>query len=186
MSERIPRLTYEELAPVLQQLLEPKYKRLGYLGEFFRCTGHQPDILAPFMEMTDALKDALPDRLTELGALSIAVMMQNEYEKHQHERLSQKLGFGKEWVAAVEQLAPDTAEGLSDEERAVQRLVIAAVKNAGQGVSAELEGVIDAIGADQALAVLFLVGRYITHAIIVNSLQLAAPVPSIFAEETEA
>ncbi len=186
MSDRITRLTYEELSPALQQLLESKYKRLGYLGEFSRCTGHQPTILAPFMQMTDALKDALPDRLTELGALSIAVMMQNEYEKHQHERLSQKLGFGKPWVAAVEKLDPDHAEGLSEEERAVQRLVIAAVKSSGQGVAHELEAVIDAIGADQALAVLFLIGRYITHAIIVNSLQLAAPVASIFAEEETA
>jgi len=186
MSERIARLAYEELSPALQQLLESKYKRLGYLGEFFRCTGHQPDILVPFMEMTDALKYALPDRLTELGALSIAVMMQNEYEKHQHERLSQKLGFGKEWVAAVEQLDPENAKGLSDAERTVQRFVISAVKQSGQGVAAELEAVIDAIGADQALAVLFLIGRYITHAIIVNSLQLAAPVPSIFAEEVKA
>ncbi len=183
MSERISRLTFEELSPALQQLLESKYKRLGYLGEFFRCTGHQPGILAPFMEMTDALKDALPDRLTELGALSIAVMMKNEYEKHQHERLSVKLGFGHDWVAAVEKIDPDNAESLSDTERTVQRLVIAAVRQSGQGVADELEAVIDAIGPDQALAVLFLVGRYITHAIIVNSLQLAAPVPSVFDEE---
>ena len=39
---------------------------------------------------------------------------------------------------------------------------------------------IDAIGPEQTIAVMFLVGRYITHAMIVNGLELAPPVPSIF------
>lgn len=186
MSDRIHRLSFEDLSPVLQRLLESKYRRLGYLGEFFQCTGRQHDILAPFLEMTDALKEALPDKLTELGALTVAVMMHNDYERHQHERLSQKLGFGKEWIAEVERLDPDNAGGLTEQERAVQRLVIAAIVKSGRGVSVELEAVIDAIGVDQALAVLFLAGRYVTHAIIVNTLQLVAPVPSIFAEDQAA
>lgn len=182
MSVRIERLSFEQLAPEVQQVLDARVKRLGYLGEFFRCAGHQPDVLVPFMEMTEALKHALPDRLTETGALTVATVMANDYERHQHERLSRKLGFGETWVAAVERLEPDTAEGLSDAERAVQRLVIAAIERRGRGVSAELEAVIDLIGADQAIAVLFLIGRYLTHAIIVNTLELAPPVPSIFEE----
>lgn len=186
MSERIARLTFEELAPNVQNVLRARVERLGYLGEFFRCSGHQPDVLAPFMAMTEALKKALPDRLTEIGALTIACLMDNGYERHQHERLSVKLGFGAEWVADVQRLEPDNDSSLSDVERAVQRLVIAAAKNGGKGVSPQLEAVIDHIGPEQAMAILFLVGRYITHAIVVNALQLAPPVPSIFSKETSA
>ncbi|WP_324698891.1 hypothetical protein [Novosphingobium sp. RL4] len=183
MSERISRLEFEQLAPPVQAVLGARVKRLGYLGEFFRCTGHQPGILTPFMEMTEALKKALPDRLTEVGALTIATLVDNAYERHQHERLSEKLGFGREWIAAVERLSPEEQELLAPDERAVQRLVISAVERRGHGVSPELEAVIEAIGADAAVALLFLVGRYITHAIIVNALELAPPVPSIFVQE---
>jgi hypothetical protein len=106
--------------------------------------------------------------------------MQNRYERHQHERLSIKLGFSKEWVAAVEALSPDEATLLSSEERAVQKLVIAMVERKGRGVETELASVIALIGPDQAVAVMFLVGRYITHALLVNGIGLEPPVPSIF------
>ena len=182
MSERITRLNFDQLAPKVQAVLQARVKRLGYLGEFFKCAGHQPEILAPFMEMTEALKHALPDRLTEIGALSVAVLMANDYERNQHERLSRKLGFAEGWITAVERLDPDGAEGLSDAERAVQRLVIGAVQRRGQNLAAELDAVIDHVGPERAIAILFLVGRYMTHAILVNALGLAPPVPSIFAE----
>jgi alkylhydroperoxidase family enzyme len=182
MSQRISRLEFDQLAPSVQKVLDARVKRLGYLGEFFKCSGHQPEVLVPFMEMTEALKHALPDRLTELGALTVATLMANDYERNQHERLSRKLGFGEEWVAAVERLDPDGAAGLSEAERAVQRLVIRAVERRGQNVAAELDTVIGHVGPQQAVAILFLVGRYITHAIIVNALGLAPPVSSIFNE----
>lgn len=180
MSQRIPRLSFEQLTPDVQDVLRARVERLGYLGEFFRCTGHQPDVLTPFMEMTESLKKALPDRLTETGALTVATLMTNQYELNQHERLSKKLGFGEDWVAAVEKVDPKNASLLSDEERAVQALAIALIEKKGKGVQDELETLIDKIGVRQAVAVLFLVGRYITHALIVNSLELAPPVPSIF------
>jgi hypothetical protein len=176
MSSRIPRLEMEQLAPEVQQALAARVKRLGYLGEFFKCSGHNPAVLVSFMEMTEALKDALPERLTE-------VLLENDYERHQHERLSEKLGFGREWISAVNRLAPDAMGPLSEEERAVQRLAIAVVKRGGHDVQAELEGVIDFIGPAQAMAVLFLIGRYVMHAYVVNALNMTPPVPSIFAGE---
>ncbi len=92
MSKDIRRLEMDELAPEVRDILAARVKRLGYLGEFFKCAGHQPGILVPFMAMTEALKEALPDRLTEVGALTVAVAMGNSYERNQHERLSEKLG----------------------------------------------------------------------------------------------
>lgn len=181
--QSITRLEFDELTPEVQAVLRARVERLGYLGEFFRCTGHQPGILRPFMEMTEALKKALPDRLTEVGALTVAGVMANDYERNQHERLSRKLGFDTAWIAAVQRLSPDDATEMSDAERAVQRLILALIERKGKGVANEFAAAIDAIGADQALAILFLAGRYITHALIVNALELAPPVPSIFEEK---
>jgi hypothetical protein len=183
VSARIPRLEFDQLAPALRAQLEPRVTRLGYLGEFFRCTGHQPDLLVPFMTMTEAFKKVLPDKLTELGALTVAGVMGNDYERNQHERLSFRLGFGKEWIADVNALAPDRATRLDDTEKRVQRLIIAMIDRKGKGVDAELGPVVDVIGHQQAIAVMFLVGRYVTHALIVNSLGLVPPVKSVFEEE---
>jgi alkylhydroperoxidase family enzyme len=181
MSAKIPRLEMNELAPNVQETLGPRVKRLGYLGEFFKCSGHNPDVLVSFMEMTEALKHALPDRLTEVGSLTVAGMMGNAYERNQHERLSEKLGFGRDWVAAVNRLQPDAVGPMNKDERAVQKLAIALVEGHGHGVEAELDAVIACIGYRQAMAMLFLIGRYVMHAYVVNALNLAPPVPSIFA-----
>jgi alkylhydroperoxidase family enzyme len=180
MSKRIPRLEMAELAPKVQDALGPRVKRLGYLGEFFKCSGHTPEVLIPFMEMTDALKAALPERLTEVGALTVAGAMGNAYELNQHERLSEKLGFGRDWIAAVNRLHPDAKGPLSEDECAVQQLALAIVKRQGHRVEAELEAVIVRIGVQQAMAVLFLIGRYVMHAYVVNALDLKPPVASIF------
>ena len=181
MSAKIPRLEMDQLAPNVQETLAARVKRLGYLGEFFKCSGHNPDVLVEFMEMTEALKHALPDRLTEVGSLTVAGLMGNAYERNQHERLSEKLGFGRDWVAAVNRLQPEATGLLSDDECAVQRLAIAVVERRGHGVEKELDAVIDRIGYAQAMAALFLIGRYVMHAYVVNALNLAPPVPSIFA-----
>jgi hypothetical protein len=181
MSAKIPRLEMNELAPQVQETLGPRVKRLGYLGEFFKCSGHNPDVLVSFMEMTEALKHALPDRLTEVGSLTVAGFMGNAYERNQHERLSEKLGFGRDWVAAVNRLEPELPGPMSEDERAVQKLALALVERRGHGVEKELGTVIGRIGYQQAMAMLFLIGRYVMHAYVVNALNLAPPVPSIFA-----
>jgi len=46
-----------------------------------------------------------------------------------------KLGFGREWIAAVNALDPDAAVALGEDERAVQRLVLAIVKRQGKEVA---------------------------------------------------
>lgn len=185
MSDKIPRLEMDQLAPEVQETLAARVKRLGYLGEFFKCSGHNPEVLVPFMEMTEALKEALPDRLTEVGSLTVAGLMNNDYERHQHERLSEKLGFGREWISSVNRLLPDAQGPMTAEERAVQRLAIAVVQRRGHDVQPELEAVIESIGPAQAMAVLFLVGRYVMHAYVVNALALKPPVASIFAGEQQ-
>src|SRR5438309_3435816 len=162
----IPRLGPEELAPGVADLLRPRVERLGYLGEFFKCAAHQPAALASFMAFTEDLKRALPDRLTETVALTVSALLENPYERHQHERLCLKLGFGEEWIRAVETLEPTRAPGLSDAERRVQSLALAVVRRHGKDTTAELEGVVEVAGHRQTIAVLMLIGRYVTHALM--------------------
>lgn len=181
MSTRIPRLKMEELREDLAQYLyETKVKRLGYFGEFFACTAHNPDVLLTFMEFTDALGKALPKNLAEIGALAVAKYMQNDYEKNQHERLCEKLGFSRAWIAAVNRLEPEQAAELDATEKAVQRYVLAALGKNGHGVEREFDDMVEATSPAQAMAVVMLVGRYVTHALAVNTLKLKPPVGSIF------
>jgi len=177
VSKLIPRLSTEEMTPELRASLEPRIERLGYLGEFFQCAAHQPQALMSFMTLTEALKRALPDNLTEVVALSVASLMENAYERIQHERLSLMLGFKKEWVREVISLKADVVE-MSALELLIQKLALGVVNRGGRDTASELEAVIKLIGHEQAVAVLMLIGRYVTHALIVNCLGLTPPVSS--------
>lgn len=180
MDEKIPRLEMDALEPELARALEPRVTRLGYLGEFFKCTAHTPQALLKFMEFTEALKAPLSKKLTETVALTVACATGNNYERHQHERLSIKLGFGHDWVAAVETLQAEEAPNLSPEERATQAFVLAALKGFGRECESEWAKVVQVLDVEQAIAVLLLAGRYATHTIVVNTLGLEPPVPSVF------
>lgn len=179
MSDRIPRLDFGDLEPTLAAALEPRMKRLGYLGEFFRCAAHKPAALLAFHEFTVNAKQGLDDRVVETIALTMSVWVKNDYERNQHERLSVRLGFGRDWVEEVEKLSPDDAN-LSNVEKAVQRYCLKAAENKGKNAAREFEQVIDELGPEGAVAVLMVMGRYLVHGLIVNTLDLAPPVPSIF------
>lgn len=176
----IPRLDMDDLPPELADALQPRVQRLGYLGEFFKCSAHQPRALLAFMQLTDALKDALPDRITEVVALTIAAELDNRYERHQHERLCRKLGFSDAWICAVLERRPAHPE-LSAEEDAAQTLALAMIRSHGKAAKPELDATVTAVGPAAAVAILLLVGRYVTHSLMVNTLDLTPPVPSIFA-----
>jgi len=174
----IPRLSQEELPPEVAALLRPAIERLGYLGEFFKCAAHQPAALMSFLAFTEDLRHALPDRLTETVALTVSAELGNAYELNQHERQCLKLGFGDAWVRSIEDRDPSRAKFLSAAERAAQALTLAVVRRQGKETTAELDALTAAVGHAQAIAVLMLVGRYVTHALIVNALDLKPPVPS--------
>jgi alkylhydroperoxidase family enzyme len=178
MSQGIPRLSAPDLVPELREMLRAKMDRLGYLGEFFQCMAHQPQVLMSFIALTEELKQALPNPLTEVVALSVAALLKNDYERVQHERLSLKLGFGEPWVRGVLSLQPDGRSSLGEEDRLVQKLVIAVIRNNGRDSDQELEAVVSATGHEKAVAVLMLIGRYAMHALIANCLKLAPPVSS--------
>ncbi len=183
MSELIPRLSSGQMPLELAEYLRPRVERLGYLGEFFQCAAHQPKALLSFMALTEELRAALPENLTETVALSVSCLMNNAYERVQHERLCLKLGFDKAWIREVCSLAPSSGSSMAREERLVQALVIAVVSRKGHDCKPELEAVIHAIGHTKSVAVLMLIGRYMTHALMVNCLALKPPVPSPLEEK---
>jgi len=182
MSQLIPRLSSGEMPPELAEFLRPRVERLGYLGEFFQCAAHQPKALHSFMVFTEQLREALGENLTELIALTVSCLMENAYERVQHERRCLKVGLSKAWVRAVESLAT-SGDALSNDERLVQQLVIAVIERNGHDSRRELEAVTQAIGHEKAVAVLMNIGRYVTHALMVNSLALEPPVPSPMEEQ---
>lgn len=183
MSDKVPRLEFEHLDRPLADTLRPRVERLGYLGEFFKVMGHNPEVLRHFMEMTEALKAALPDKLTELGALTVAGALGNDYERHQHERLCAKLRFPRSWIAAVIALEPDAASEMSETERLAQSLALALLRSDWPAARTLFDRLVDRVGHAQACAYLMLVGRYATHAMVIKAFDLAPPVPSIFATE---
>lgn len=183
MSRKVPRLEFDDLEPKLAETLRPRVERLKYLGEFFRVAGHNPDVLRPFMEMTEALKEALPNNLTEVGALTVAGHLRNDYERNQHEKLSLKLGFSKDWIRAVNALSPDEQTELAEDEKLAQLLALTLLAYDWKAARPLFDRLIDTAGHQQASAFLMLVGRYMTHALVVNVFDLAPPVPSVFDEE---
>lgn len=180
MSRRITRLSFEDLAPSLASVLKARVDRLGYLGEFFRVAGHQPAALKGFIEFTESSKAALEKRHVELLALTAASHFDNRYELNQHERLAVRLGFGHDWVEAVERLEPDAAPLLSDIERELQRFALASVRSHGRVGQEHFDRLVEGLGAEAAVAVLLVITRYVAHAYMINVLQIEPPVPSIW------
>ncbi|MCJ2187623.1 carboxymuconolactone decarboxylase family protein [Novosphingobium beihaiensis] len=176
----VDRIAFESLQEPLAGRLSPKVERLGYFGEFFQCTAHQPEALDAFMVFTEALQDALPKKLVEVVSLTVANWCRNSYERNQHERLSVRLGYGRDWVAAVGALRPEDQPLLSGDERLVQRTALSVLETQGHETAPLFARLVEVLGQQQAIAVLMLTGRYFVHASVVNTLQLAAPVPSIF------
>ncbi len=179
-SGHVPRVEWEDFPDSVASRLAPRVKRLGYLGEFFKCTVHQPEALAAFIDFTETGKGSLPHRLVEVIALTCANWMKNSYERNQHERLSVRSGFGRDWVAAVDALAPESQTAMSAEERRLQRLVLTILESRGTAAQEPFKVCVAELGVEQAMAVLMVIGRYVVHALIVNTLALEPPVPSIF------
>ena len=174
------RLEIEQMDPRLREALAARVARLGYLGEFFKVAALQPDCLLAFMQLTDALKQAVPDRLGELVTLAVTSATGNEYERNQHERLCERLGYERSWIAAAGGRGSGPSP-LSPVEQAVFRLALSALRKDGRELSRELSDVVEAIGPAQTVAVLLLIGRNWAHGLVANALGFQPPVASIFA-----
>jgi hypothetical protein len=185
MPSSLPRIEFADLPATLAAILEPRVKRLGYLGEFFKCTAHQPRALAAFIDFTEASQEGLSKRLIEVIALTCTIRMSNSYERNQHERLCVRLGFGRDWVAAVNALQPEADSVLTAEERSVQRLALTVLETQGKSANALFEEAVQLLGPRLAMAALMVIARSAAHGLIANTLALEPPVPSIFEDGFE-
>jgi len=176
----IPRLAVEAMPPALAEYLAPRVRRLGYLGEMFQVGANAPAVLLEFMRFTDALKEAVPLDISETVVLTVAARMRNAYERNQHERLCLRSGLGREWITEVQALAPEASRLMTPGQRGAQRFALSAVDTEGLDATADFDALREHFDAATALSIAFLVGRYTTHALLVNTLRLAPPVPSVF------
>jgi alkylhydroperoxidase family enzyme len=167
-------IRFEELGGELQVLLAPRVERLGYLGEFFQLAAHQPEALVGFVRFSEALKAALPWRLVEIAALTVAGETENDYERVQHERLALKLGMSEEDLGAV--LAREVSPPrFSPAEVATEELALNCARRVGRDGEAAFVALREATDQETAVGVLLVCSRYLAHANFVNTLNMGVP-----------
>ena len=182
IDDGIPRIPLESLDTGLRDFLKPTVERLGYLGEFFQVAAHVPGAIPAFMQFTAAVKAPLTDAQNEVLALSVCGMLEADYERIQHERLSKRLGFSMEWIAAACGRPGSHLSALKEDERALVALAQATVSSHGLRCTDELRNVAKLIGPDKAAAALLQIQRFMGIALMCNALSLELPVPSVFDE----
>ena len=176
-------IPFDEMPAELQELLRPRVERLGYLGEFFQRAAHQPDALAAFFRWTEALKEALPFRLVEAVALTVATQTRNDYERVQHERLALSGGMTEEEVVAIERMRAGTCATLSEDEVAAATLARCVLDDFGRGCDPAFLRLSRLIGEAGAVGCLMLATRYMAHATMANVWDLRPPVNSPLASD---
>jgi hypothetical protein len=77
-------------------------------------------------------------------------------------------------------LAPERAALMTPAQRAAQRFTLQALATNGGTPDDAFDALAEFFTPGQAISIAFLVGRYLTHALITNTLRLQPPVPSIF------
>ena len=132
------------------------------------------------MDYTKAVKAPLSDAGNEVLALSVCALLNADYERIQHERLSLKLGLTREWVAAAVGRSGANMTLLGPTETALRQLALAMVTRQGRDCSAEIVTVAHLLDATQTVAALLQITRFITIAHLCNALTLTLPVASIF------
>jgi hypothetical protein len=142
-----------------------------------------PEAVIAFLDYTAACKAPLADRHNQVLALRVCSRLGADYERIQHERLSDRLGLDRAWIAAAEGRPGADAAVLADDEAELVRLADAMLDTGGRGVDAELAAVVGRLGPAGAVAALLQITRFQTVAGLVHALGLELPVPSIFAAE---
>jgi hypothetical protein len=130
-ADLIPRIPFEEFEGELKESLRPKVERLGYCGEIWQIGANAPKSMYQFAELTEALKEEIDMKYVELVALTSAGVMGNTYERNQHERLADNLGYGREWIKEVNTLEARAGGAMTEAEAAVQKFAIAAILRRG-------------------------------------------------------
>lgn len=171
-------LDFSEIDEQLQKLFEPTVERVGYFGDFFRFSSHAPETLSTFMSFSGALRTGIPQDLNEAVALTVCTVMDFPYERIQHERLSEKLGLDRDWIAAMVG-RPSQAE-ITPLQQAARDLSIALVDGQEGAAREAVEQVTTLASPKLAVELLFQATRFIQVCTIGRTLGMQLAVPSIF------
>lgn len=173
----LDRVPLEAMDEELRELLRPRVERLGYLGDFFQFGAHQPQALAHFVRFTESLKDALPWRLVEIVALTVAAETANEYERVQHERLALRRGMGAHEIRGL--VSGETSPALfGEDELAVAELARCVVRSERKHCQRRFQRLLALTDQATAVAVLLTAARYLAHSAVATTWRLKAPVSS--------
>ena len=172
-------LAFEDLSLASQDLLRPRYERLGYLGEIFGVLGNDDAVLRAFVGFADASASPVDQDVREVVALAIAAATDAEPELFQHERRALRLGFTSDEIAAIETLDPDHSD-LRAGTRDVRAASAAAARGDWAGARAALAKLSTAAGPSVAAGVLLQIGYYLMATSMGHILALTPPVTSIF------
>ena len=179
-TDGLERLSLDEVEPALRAELEPTVARLGYFGEFFQVFGAISGAVTAFMSYTKAVKGPLADNENEVLALTVCAALGDSYERIQHERLSLRLGFDTDWIAAAEGRVGANMTRLSIEETALRELALAVISAHGKGCQPAVAAATLALGSQKTAAALLQITRFMSIATLCNALELSLPVPSVF------
>ena len=180
VTSSFPRLGFDELDPALREQLAPTVKRLGYFGDYFALVGRNPQAMLHFLEYTKAVKAPLSDRHNELLALVTCTRTGAAYERIQHEWLSHRLGFPREWIAELVGRERSASTLLDDDERCLQSLALAILEGPWGGHGAEIGDVRARLGDSAALAAVLQVTRFMLLSTVMHAFAMQPPVKSLF------
>lgn len=174
----IPPLDFADIGESLQKLFQPTVDRLGYFGDFFRYGSHAPEVLSSFMDFSIALKQSIPEDVNETVALTVCQAMDFPYERIQHERLSEKLGLDRDWIAAMVG-RPSSAE-ITPLQGAARDLSLAMVDGRHDAAREAVEQVASLSSPKLAVALLFQTTRFMQVCAVGRTLGMQLALPSIF------
>lgn len=174
----IPSLGLEEMSPALRKAIEPRVARLGYLGDFFRYAGHQPEPLRAALDYSTTLRESMPPRIAEVVILTVSARAGNRYEQVQHEPLALRAGLSLEEVRALVHGDAARCESFDEIDLAAVALACACLEPEAEVTSDALREMVEVSSVELAIGVLMMAGHYAGLAVVANALPLALPVRS--------
>lgn len=174
----IPPLDFADIDESLQTLFQPTIDRLGYFGDFFRYGSHAPEVLSGFMGLSVALKQSIPDDVNETVALTVCSAMDFPYERIQHERLAEKLGFDRDWIAAM--IGRPSSAAITPTQAAARELSLAMIEGRHDDARVAAERIATLENPKLAIALLFQATRFMQVCAIGRTLAMQLAAPSIF------
>jgi hypothetical protein len=170
-----PRLAYEDLPAPLREQLKGRVAYLGHLGEFFQVAALQPEALGHFLAYTDALKAALPLRLTEIVTLTVAAETENEYELGMRERLGLPTELDPAEVRALVTGDVHSVQSFSPTDIAAADLARAVAGARGRSCHEPYERLEGLETPALAVGCLMLATRFLAHGTMANTWSLLSP-----------